>query len=138
MDMYAARDTFVVLLRQHAKKELLNNWRNKADFATWRDPSSSNWKYPRAELPVMIDKEGEEVSENIKYNIWWEGLVAESNKNLSVEDNAASTIIAALKGLLTRRFVIGARQIKEDIAASTIIASLKGLQARKAQDELEL
>ena len=85
-----------------AIRDIVRNWRANTRIAYWGNPSGDDWKYPRYDIPIVINDDGEEVEENIQRKIWWDRLVKESDENLKKEDAAASIIQAALHGRQTR------------------------------------
>lgn len=104
MDLYAATNAMVVAIQHAAARQLVRGWQQSAERDNWYDPSSSTWKYPRCELPIVINEVGEEVSADDQRKAWWNKLVRDSNLNLSDEDAAASRIIAAMKGHHARQW----------------------------------
>ena len=105
MDLFAARDALAVVIRYTTTRETLHDWHKNADRENWYNPSGSSWKYPQCELPIVINENGEEVSPEEQRKAWWNKLLKESDINLIQEDQSASTITAAIKGLYTRRSI---------------------------------
>ena len=105
MDRHAVNTAFEVLLGDIAAHSAVQEWHQNTHRAYWGDPESEEWKYPRANLPIVIDAEGEEVSEDVQRQVWWDRLVKESNENLVEEDAAASIIQAIMRGWYARKNV---------------------------------
>ena len=105
MDLPAAKAAFGVMLEHLAAHGVLHDWHQNTHRAHWGDPASDDWKYPRADLPIVIDDKGEEVPEDVQRKVWWDRLVKESDGNLRGEDAAASLIQAALRGRYARKHV---------------------------------
>ena len=107
MDLRAAIDALCVVFRNDPIRRIVNKWRVNATVENWYDPSSSSWKYKRAELPIVLNSEGEEISAEEQRSVWRMNLSLESDAKLINEDFAAARIIAAMIGYYERK------QIKE-------------------------
>jgi hypothetical protein len=105
VDMCAAKAAFGFMLEHLATTSILRDWRHNTRQAYWEDPESKDWKYPRADLPIVINDQGEEVAEDVQRKVWWERLIKESDDNLREEDKAASLIQAVLRGRHARILV---------------------------------
>jgi len=105
MDLRAAEVAFGVMFEHLAAHVVLQDWHQNTRCAHWGDPESDDWMYPRADLPVVIDANGEEVSGDVQREVWWDKLVKESDDNLRDEDTAASLIQAVMRGRSSRKHV---------------------------------
>ena len=105
MDLYSAKDAYTILLRHMCAIKLLKQWRSNTELALWYNPISKYWKYARIEQPIILDNDGNEVDQRVIQNDWWNRLVKESNINLTSEDQAASILMATLKGHKTRQML---------------------------------
>ena len=112
MDLPAAKAAFGVMLEHLATQGVLHKWHQNTHSAHWENPTSGDWKYPRAELPIVIDDNGEEAPEDVQRKVWWDRLVKESDDNLRGEDAAASLIQAVLRGKLVREGVSDALRLE--------------------------
>ncbi len=112
MDLHAAKTAFGVLLEHLATHGVLKDWQQNTYRAHWGDPASDDWKYPRADLPVVIDAKGEEAPRDVQRKVWWDRLVKESDDNLQREDAAASLIQAVMRGRHARKYTTDALRVE--------------------------
>ena len=105
MDIFAAQDALYVAIRNTNIRDFLRYWNKTAECQRWLDPNHPSWCWARYDYPIVLGANGLEVSEIERRQVWRETHINESNLCLHEEDNAASIIIGALKGMQTRQVI---------------------------------